>query len=428
LLEDRKRYLDAYFQDDILSYRHYFEERISQEEEAQRKILAAQDEQILAAQQFTKRRDLTPDERLNAEQKLGDLIYKRMRQEAQGEQMLFDLRREQTRAMREYEDAVAEVSAKMKELAGDTAGAARIRFEQQTRQLRLRAAALGDTGMLANLDALNAEDQARAKLSLTMERYQSIIQDVSVEQARIDLAQRSGALTTIEAMERRSDVARRYIVVLTAQANAAEQAARALAPGPAQTAALQNVDRLRLEIDQLKAVTTELEDSIRVTFEDAFADSLISVVDGTKSVSEAFTDMANQIQATLLRMAAQNIAESIFGKLTGGGGGFDLFGSIAGIFKGGGGLFGGGGFGELFGFAAGGPIAGNRPAIVGERGPEIFMPRAAGNILPFIPKSSEPNQSINISVNVAPSTSRSTADQVAAETARAVRRAATRVM
>jgi hypothetical protein len=45
---------------------------------------------------------------------------------------------------------------------------------------------------------------------------------------------------------------------------------------------------------------------------------------------------------------------------------------------------GGGGsiFGSILGFANGGTPPMNRPSIVGERGPELFVPRSAGTIIP----------------------------------------------
>jgi tape measure domain-containing protein len=49
-------------------------------------------------------------------------------------------------------------------------------------------------------------------------------------------------------------------------------------------------------------------------------------------------------------------------------------------FGGGGG--GGGGFLSFLGFADGGTIPGNRPSIVGERGPELYVPRQTGTIIP----------------------------------------------
>ena len=36
----------------------------------------------------------------------------------------------------------------------------------------------------------------------------------------------------------------------------------------------------------------------------------------------------------------------------------------------------------LLAFAGGGDVLANRPALVGERGPELFMPRTAGRIIP----------------------------------------------
>lgn len=71
------------------------------------------------------------------------------------------------------------------------------------------------------------------------------------------------------------------------------------------------------------------------------------------------------------------------GNIFGGGGGGGMFGSL---FSGIGGLFSGGGFlggiGSLLGFADGGYPPVNRPSIVGERGPELFVPTSAGRVVP----------------------------------------------
>jgi hypothetical protein len=53
--------------------------------------------------------------------------------------------------------------------------------------------------------------------------------------------------------------------------------------------------------------------------------------------------------------------------------------AILAAFGGGGG---GGGFFSFLGFADGGTIPGNRPSIVGERGPELYVPRQTGTIIP----------------------------------------------
>jgi hypothetical protein len=75
-------------------------------------------------------------------------------------------------------------------------------------------------------------------------------------------------------------------------------------------------------------------------------------------------------------------------------GGNGISGAFSGLFGGGGnllgGLFGGGGFmsglfggiGKIFGFADGGRPPVGRPSIVGERGPELFVPDSAGTVVP----------------------------------------------
>jgi hypothetical protein len=90
--------------------------------------------------------------------------------------------------------------------------------------------------------------------------------------------------------------------------------------------------------------------------------------------------------------AAQKAAGNIVSKLFGGnknsgdsnGGGFGGF--LSSIFGGGSSdsdSSGGGGGGLFSGFFAdGGPIPSNLPAIVGERGPELFVPSTAGHIIP----------------------------------------------
>jgi hypothetical protein len=57
----------------------------------------------------------------------------------------------------------------------------------------------------------------------------------------------------------------------------------------------------------------------------------------------------------------------------------------------------------LPGFADGGPVAGGRPIIVGEEGPELFVPRGHGQIIPNGQSAGGTvvNQTINISVGVA---------------------------
>ena len=81
----------------------------------------------------------------------------------------------------------------------------------------------------------------------------------------------------------------------------------------------------------------------------------------------SFKDLANSLIAEFARNEIKNLLSNIMPK--GGGGGGSLLGSI---------------FGSLFGgfFANGGNPPVGIPSIVGERGPELFVPKSAGTIVP----------------------------------------------
>jgi lambda family phage tail tape measure protein len=98
----------------------------------------------------------------------------------------------------------------------------------------------------------------------------------------------------------------------------------------------------------------------------------------TKGIEDAFVkfvqtgklsikDLANSMIADFARVQAQKMLSGIFGNTGGGGGGGmgGIFGFLGGLFK-----------------ANGGPVAANSPYIVGERGPELFVPNNAGKVVP----------------------------------------------
>lgn len=194
------------------------------------------------------------------------------------------------------------------------------------------------------------------------------------------------------------------------------------------------LERRKVLLDTRAAREQMLKDAqaiaeINQIFTDSFADGLASVATGTKSVSDAFRDMERQIISSLARIAAQNIAKSIFG---GGDIGTDnLIGKVIGLALGaaaGGGYtggFSGGGFGEHF--ASGGTSRGGM-ALVGERGPEVInLPRGA-QVIPMDKWQGGKSTVINapISVTIQGTATSQTAMQFGVEAQRALARASRR--
>ncbi len=98
---------------------------------------------------------------------------------------------------------------------------------------------------------------------------------------------------------------------------------------------------------------------------------MVGAIQGTKTLGQAASSILNDISSSLLRLGINTL----------------LKGTGIGIFQG------------LTGFAAGGRPPVGKPSIVGERGPEIFVPSTAGTIIPN-DKISGGGMTNNIVVNV----------------------------
>lgn len=128
---------------------------------------------------------------------------------------------------------------------------------------------------------------------------------------------------------------------------------------------------------------------------DSFTDGFAEAIAGAKSFKDAFKDMARSIINDLIRMAVQYyITQQIFGALTG---------FISGLGAGPAASTGSTGSSSLATAAVGGPASTGRPMLVGERGPELFIPSSAGQIVPNgrMGGGAVVNQTINISTGVA---------------------------
>lgn len=108
-------------------------------------------------------------------------------------------------------------------------------------------------------------------------------------------------------------------------------------------------------VDQLTATT--------IDFAEVGLDAILGFATGSKDAFGNFVDFAVQeIQRLLAKLLIVEALKAVIGGGTGGIGAAIL--------------------GALEGRAAGGPVSGGRPYIVGERGPELFVPATAGAIVP----------------------------------------------
>jgi len=140
---------------------------------------------------------------------------------------------------------------------------------------------------------------------------------------------------------------------------------------------LKQIEAVKELVNQQELMKAVFED-IGMTIKTGIVDAITAAVEQTQTLAEVASNMLRNIANRLLDVAV-NLA---------------LFGVPTGIgTKKSGGLLSG-----IFGKANGGSVSANTPYMVGERGPELFVPGAQGNIVPNNAMGGVQVGSINITV------------------------------
>lgn len=113
------------------------------------------------------------------------------------------------------------------------------------------------------------------------------------------------------------------------------------------------------EANERVSESIKLQEQALESVQSNMENNFMSIIDGSKSAKEAFGDMVRYIINEAVRIQfVQPLVQSITGGLFGGGFGFGLFGARA----------------------SGGPVMPGKPYLVGESGPELFIPGKRGTV------------------------------------------------
>jgi hypothetical protein len=151
----------------------------------------------------------------------------------------------------------------------------------------------------------------------------------------------------------------------------------------------QQLDLYQKELDELTEKTLMAQQGAE-GIGDAFSGAFQNLVTGTQTAQEALAGFFNGVAEAFMNMATEIIAKMItmyaFKTLLGlfGGGGGSLFSGQGPVTMPAAGVGGGASMfmpGAVSFRANGGPVTGGSPYIVGERGPELFVPGRSGTIV-----------------------------------------------
>ena len=203
---------------------------------------------------------------------------------------------------------------------------------------------------------------------------------LAIERAELKVIERDGNKREIQAQEEkiRNLILERDLVIAIGneRINAADPA----------ISRMDELNRKMRDLNDTSKQAVILSKAMGESFEDSFK----GIIKGTMTVADAFRNMLNKVADYFLDAAAQMVAVQ-FQK------------GILGLFS------------NLFNFsttplnniqgtvmtaANGGPVGMRQPYLVGERGPELFVPNQSGNIIPNHDLAGVGGGSTNIVVNV----------------------------
>lgn len=388
--------LGTMLQQNLISFETYYAERSRLQKEGLDATVAAAQEEIRVAQRLRSQLPKEAD-RTAQDDKIRD-AQNRI-EEAQKAFAVTSVKSfyESTQAAQAYAQKLADIAIQIKEIDGDVVGAALGRFGQATRDLQLQAQAKGDTAALGNIDALRQRVAAQAQINALLQQAQIIQEQLANAEARVQNERNLGAASELTGLQKTTAARQEALAQLERIAKAYSD----IAAASNNPVLKQQAENFKRQVEDLAASADLVKQKFKQIGEEGLSTFFEDILNGTKSVKEAFEDMGRSILQSVNRLVAQDIASKIFSsfKPSGGGGGsgggiVEFFGSI---------------LSSIFGGprADGGPVEPGKIYPVGERGPEWFAPRSAGTIIPNGAMGGDINITVRVDGNAMPQTRQS---------------------
>ena len=339
-LDLQKTELDRSLDDRLVSVRDYYAQKTQIEQQAIDQELAAK-QQELSAQSTVAVGGKDEAQRMRAKAEVKKL---------EGEITVLNMKRGEAeianahaaaKAEKELADELARVRDRMAEIRGGAgADVTRTRLEREYQPLIEKLQRMGDTTGAADVGRLINVEADMAELAKLERQYQNVTDRMSIRERELQVQKDAGMIT--EAQMRREVLALHQQTATEVDGMIPKMQALATATGSEE--AINRVARLKVEVAGLKTVADDVATRINGDVEIAFTTMFEQIGSGAKSASDAFGDFARSVLSAINRIAAQKIAEGLFGSMTKGGSG-GLGGLISGLF-------------QSAGFASGGYVTG----------------------------------------------------------------------
>ena len=213
---------------------------------------------------------------------------------------MLDLENMRVESSRQLADAQLEIARLQGRGSEAEFAKARVELERLRDQLLL----LGDEAGAADISKLMNMKEAVVDLDRVNASYQQVMQEIQLAQQRIQTQVQTGLITEAEGQRQIVLLYREKLAVL--QPLVEQMEAMAIATGNPE--ALANVQRIKLELEQMQNTTSLLGQTIANTFEGSLSNALMSLADSTATLGEAAQQFVLNMAQGMARFAAEQLA------------------------------------------------------------------------------------------------------------------------
>jgi len=219
-------------------------------------------------------------------------------------------------SFRQLSDEVTAYRINLAVLQGDEATAARLRANQAIVQAkRLAKKSEGSPTAISPEDQAATERAIRNAQTLTETRRQSgiVSNALALEEERIAMAQRAGAITSTEALAQSGEARKRVVAQLEEIVKAQEEVA-ARAENSENWQLKLDTAQARQQLEKLKEEMDPLAEHFRSLFTDATGNLFADLADNPKGAKEAIRRFASDITRQMNAEFGRDFATKLFGK------------------------------------------------------------------------------------------------------------------
>lgn len=316
-------YLAGVYSDGLISQREFFDAQKNVRAAALADQIAAIDKEVALQKAFAANPVIKQVERIAAEDKIKLLQQQRADAVTKASGVEIIASQQSAAAVLQLQRSYADLQAEILKGQGNDVGAQAIKNAQQLKDAAdLVREAGGDPATVTNLKQVL---DLQVQRSANEKAYTKLLDDAQRQEAQAFLDAQSGGKGELETLAAIRDIRTQNIEQLRQQA----AAARDLANTSGTDADVKKADDLALALKKAGAEIDPLATKFNSLFEDSFSNAFAGFIDGSKSASDAFKDFANSVIGEIAKIAAQNLAKSLFGN-TGGSSG--LGGLLSGLF------------------------------------------------------------------------------------------------